>query len=107
MGLRLSIGDETQAVPVRVVPGFPAPFHNVFERIPPGLWRFLLRLPALEATVKGLDSVIDIYSGVGSDAIPDQIRHSTGWLAQRSHQREDSLQQPAGIGGVLMLPGAR
>ena len=35
------------------------------------------------------------------------LRHSTGWLAQRSHQREDSLQQPAGIGGVLMLPGAR
>jgi hypothetical protein len=57
MGLRLSIGDETQAVPVRVVPGFPAPFQNVFEGIPPGLWRFLLRLPALEATVKGLDSV--------------------------------------------------
>ena len=73
MGLRLSIGDETQAVPVRIVPGFPAPFQNVLEGIPPGLWRFLLRLPALEATVKGLDSVIDIYSGVRSDAIPDQV----------------------------------
>jgi hypothetical protein len=70
MGLRLSIGDETQAVPVRVVPGFPAPFQNVFEGIPPGLWRFLLRLPALEASVKGLDSVINIYAGVRSDAIP-------------------------------------
>ncbi len=73
MGLRLSIGDETQAVPVRVVPGFPAPFQNVFEGIPPGLWRFLLRLPALEATVKGLDSVINIYSGIRSDAIPEQV----------------------------------
>jgi hypothetical protein len=72
MGLRLSIGDETQAVPVRVVPGFPAPFQNVFEGILPGLWRFLLRLPALEATVKGLDSVINI-SGIRSDAIPDQV----------------------------------
>jgi len=50
MGLRLSIGDETQAVPARVVPGFPAPFRDVLEGIPPGLWRFLLRLPALEAT---------------------------------------------------------
>src|SRR5437660_929078 len=73
MGLRLSIGDETQAVPVRVVPGFPAPFQNALEGIPPGLWRFLLRLPALEATVKGLDSVINIYSGIRSDAIPDQV----------------------------------
>jgi hypothetical protein len=33
----------------------------------------LLRLPALEATVKGLDSVINIYSGIRSDAIPDQV----------------------------------
>ena len=33
MGLRLSIGDETQAVPVRIVPGFPAPFQNVLEGI--------------------------------------------------------------------------
>ena len=73
MGLRLSIGDETQAVPVRVVPGFPTPFQNVFEGIPPGLWRFLLRLPALEATVRGLDSVIEIYSGIGSQAIPNQV----------------------------------
>ena len=73
MGLRLSIGDETQAVPVRIIPGFPAPLQNVLEAIPPGLWRFLLRLPALEATVKGLDSVIDIYSGMRSDAIPKQV----------------------------------
>jgi hypothetical protein len=73
MGLRLSIGDETQAVPARVVPGFPAPFRDVLEGIPPGLWRFLLRLPALEATVKGLDSVIEIYSGIWSHAIPNQV----------------------------------
>lgn len=31
MGLRLSIGDETQAVPVRVVPGFPAPFRTYLK----------------------------------------------------------------------------
>jgi hypothetical protein len=73
MGLRLSIGDETQAVPVRIVPGFPAPLQNVLEGIPPGLWRFLLRLPALEVTVKGLDSVIGIYSRLPSDAIPNQV----------------------------------
>ena len=36
MGLRLSIGDETQAVSVRVVPGFPAPFRNVLEGNPTG-----------------------------------------------------------------------
>lgn len=41
MGLRLSIGDETQAVPDRIA-GFPAPLQNVLEGIPPGLWRFLL-----------------------------------------------------------------
>ena len=60
-------------MPVRVVPGFPTPFHNVFEGIPPAVWRFWLRLSAIEATVKALDSVIDVYSGIRSDAIPDQV----------------------------------
>jgi hypothetical protein len=44
MGFRLSIGEESQAVPVRVMAGFAAAFEPVIEQIPPGLWRFLLRL---------------------------------------------------------------
>jgi hypothetical protein len=66
MGLRLSIGDEAQAVPVRVEPGLPAPFQSVVEQIPPALWRFLLRLPALESAVSGLDAVIENYLNLDS-----------------------------------------
>jgi hypothetical protein len=61
MGLRLSIGQETQAVAVRVESGLPVPFRSIVEQIPPHLWRFLLRLPTLEATVSGLDSIISNY----------------------------------------------
>ena len=55
MGLRLSVGDESQAVPVRVVPGFPTPFQNVLEGIPPGVWRFLItdQLYCCAASVSG------------------------------------------------------
>lgn len=73
MGFRLSIGEESQAVPVRVMAGFPAPFQGVVEEVPPGLWRFLLRLPALESTVTGLNSVIETYSAVSVAAIPKEI----------------------------------
>jgi len=61
MGLRLSIGDETQAVPVRTEAGLPIPFRDIVEQVPPSLWRFLLRLPALESTVYGLHSIISNY----------------------------------------------
>src|SRR6478672_3034419 len=70
MGFRLSIREESQAVPVRVIAGFPAAFQPVIEQIPPGLWRFLLRLPAFENTVTGLDSLINTYATTNTDAIP-------------------------------------
>jgi hypothetical protein len=73
MGLRLSIGDEAQAIPVRVAPGIPGPLRDVIEAIPISLWRFLLELPTLEATVNGLDSLINIYSSVGPDSFPREI----------------------------------
>lgn len=73
MGLRLSVGEDTQSVPVRVVPGFPEPFRQAVEGIPPGAWRFLLQLPALESTVSGLDSLVNLYSGQEPFGIPDGI----------------------------------
>jgi hypothetical protein len=68
MGLRLAIGGEAQAVPVKVVPGLPMPFRSIVDEIPPDLWRFLLRLPTLEATVSGLASIIRNYRGLDSQS---------------------------------------
>lgn len=73
MGFRLSIGEESQAVPVRVMAGFPAAFQPVIEQIPPGLWRFLLRLPAFENTVTGLDALVNTYSVATAEVLPSGI----------------------------------
>src|SRR5664279_2807833 len=73
MGFRLSIGEESQAVPVRVMAGFPAAFQPVIDQIPPAVWRFLLRLPAFEHTITGLDSLIKAYSVATADILPHGI----------------------------------
>lgn len=54
MGLRLSVGDEAQAVPVRIVAGMPARFSELVGSIDPAVWPFLLRVRMLEAAVDGL-----------------------------------------------------
>lgn len=54
MGLRLTVGEETQAVPVRIVAGMPARFEALISSFDPAVWPFLLRLRLLEATLEGL-----------------------------------------------------
>lgn len=54
MGLRLTVGDETQAVPIRVVDGMPAPFGDLVSSLDPAVWGFLLRMRVLEITMEGL-----------------------------------------------------
>ena len=54
MGLRLSIGTESQAVPVRIVDGLPRPLAESLETFPKWEWLILHR-PDVEATVRGAE----------------------------------------------------
>lgn len=54
MGLRLTVGDEAQAVPLRVIDGMPASFGDLLSSLDPAIWGFLLRIRLLENTVEGL-----------------------------------------------------
>ena len=54
MGLRLTVGDETQAIPVRIVAGLPTRFGDLIGSIDPAVWPFLLRIRVLETAVDGL-----------------------------------------------------
>jgi hypothetical protein len=54
MGLRLTVGDEAQAVPLRVVDGMPATFGDLLSSLDPAIWGFLLRMRVLENTLEGL-----------------------------------------------------
>lgn len=76
MGFRLSIGDESQSVPVRVMAGYPAAFQPVLEQVSPDVWRFLLRLPAFENAVTGLNSLIRTYDVVNASTLPAGIAPS-------------------------------
>jgi hypothetical protein len=52
MGLRLSVGGETQSVPVRIVDGLPRPLAAALSEFPDWEWLMLHR-PDVEATVRG------------------------------------------------------
>ncbi|MGA7930784.1 MAG: hypothetical protein WCA20_32915 [Candidatus Sulfotelmatobacter sp.] len=54
MGLRLTVGDDAQAVPLRVVDGMPAMFGDLLSSLDPTVWGFLLRVRVLESTLEGL-----------------------------------------------------
>jgi hypothetical protein len=54
MGLRLTVGDEAQAIPIRVVDGMPASFGDLLSSMDPAIWGFLLRMRVLENTLEGL-----------------------------------------------------
>jgi hypothetical protein len=55
--LRLSVGDEAQAVPVRVADGIPRPFASALEHLTDIAWLVLHR-PKLEAAVAGTDFMV-------------------------------------------------
>jgi hypothetical protein len=54
MGLRLTVGDEAQAIPIRVVDGMPVSFGDLLSSLDPATWGFLLRMRVLENTLEGL-----------------------------------------------------
>jgi hypothetical protein len=55
MGFRMSVGDDVQAVPVRVMPGLPAPLQTTISDLDEDTLRLLLRMPLLESTAAGLE----------------------------------------------------
>ena len=58
--LRLSQGDDRQAVPVEVQDGLPRPLANLVNEFPdPLIWKLVLHLPLLQATVAGLRLTLD------------------------------------------------
>jgi hypothetical protein len=61
MGLRLTVGDDAQAVPVKIVAGLPEALADVYSRFPREIWEILLRLPLLESTNWGLGFLVDYH----------------------------------------------
>lgn len=53
-GLRLSVGDSTQSVPVRIVSGLPKPFEDLIADNSPNLLMILLNRPSIINTAKGM-----------------------------------------------------
>jgi hypothetical protein len=56
-GLRLSVGDDKRAVPVRIDDGLPLPFQQVMDEFPnPEIWRLQLQSEALSLGARGLEA---------------------------------------------------
>jgi hypothetical protein len=72
MAFRLTIGEDAQAVPLRIVPGLPAPLRGVVRKLDETTLRLLLRLPLLESTATGLEFLEDQHS-VGDESIPKAL----------------------------------
>jgi len=86
MALRLSVGDDTQAVPVRVVGGLPCPFEAVVEGNLSDIW-LLLNGPRVEQTVKGLQLIEECYDQLASrpilqpsPATKEEVQHVHGYI---------------------------
>lgn len=58
-GLRLSVGDDQQNVPVRIQPGMPTPFAGLAAQIEPELWELLFNKHLLTATQSGLQLLLE------------------------------------------------
>lgn len=81
MALRLSVGDDTQAVPVRVVGGLPCPFEAVVEGNLSDIW-LLLNGPRITQTVEGLQLMQRFYDQLAghatlqpSPATKEEVQH--------------------------------
>ena len=99
MGLRLTVGDEAQAVPLRVVDGMPASFGDLMSSLDPTVWGFLLRMRVLESTVEGLRFTEKDYPAlfIPPDSLPPAlpkevstarwfVEDLVGWLKKQEVQ---------------------
>ena len=65
-GLRLTVGEETQAVPVRVKDGLPKPLAEILGRFDEKIWGLLLNRAALERAEPGLRFVQDEFEWIST-----------------------------------------
>ena len=89
MAFRLTIGDDTQAVPVRIVPGLPDRLRRVVWNLEEATLRLLLRLPLLESTAAGLE-FLENHQAIADASIPTAarfIRHLLNELAKIDLQK--------------------
>jgi hypothetical protein len=62
-GLRLSVGDEAQSVPVKIEDGLPRPFFNILSDYERHI-ELLLILPRLKAAESGLEEAVENYDAL-------------------------------------------
>ena len=76
-GLRLSVGDDTRSIPVRVQGGFPKPFEDLISGSNVWLMTILLNRPSIINTAKGMDFFDREFSNLLSKEFidPDMITH--------------------------------
>ena len=58
---RLTVGEDTQAVPVRVQDGLPAPFAEVLRQFDPREWDLLLNRAVLGQSTSGIQFLLDRF----------------------------------------------
>jgi hypothetical protein len=69
MAFRLTVGDDAQAVPLKIVPGLPVPLRQVVQALNERTLKLLLRLPLLESTAAGLE-FLESQNAVADESIP-------------------------------------
>jgi hypothetical protein len=104
-GLRLTVGDDAQAVPVRVVDGLPRPLADVMRQFE-GLEWLLLNRPAIEGVATGtvimarhLGSARALWGDAVNRASEEDIRRvrdtARGWLQKLDESK--AVEQLVGI----------
>src|SRR5438477_11798983 len=95
--LRLSVGDDAQSVPVKVVEGLPRPLANVLRQFE-GLEWLLLNRPAVEAAASGaelmekhVDSARTLWGEAAGPADAEGIRRvrdtATEWVRKLGEKK--------------------
>ncbi len=107
MALRLTVGDDTRAIPVYVVDGLPKPFALLMERYVDTAW-LLLNRAVIDNTVKGLELVAEKYGKISTweafqqpPATAEEIQHACDYVKRlvglmgeiELHQRIGKIEQ--------------
>ena len=76
--LRLSVGDDNQSVPVRIMDGFPKPFESLISGNNVTLLRILLNRPSIINTAKGMKFFDDQFTALLGQGFvdPGKITHA-------------------------------
>lgn len=69
-GLRLTFGDSTQSVPVRIIPGLPKPFDDFIADNNANLLMILLNKPAIINAAEGMAFFDEQFMALSKDCAP-------------------------------------